>query len=290
LAKKVREEGVGQTMESCMSLGIRVSLNIICKELGLSRQAYYMKKRRDAKRAKESADILDMVKGIRQEQFNVGTKKLHKMLRNTGICFGRDRLHKLLKEDDLLVKRKKKYIRTTNSKHWMRKYPNLIKGIDLSYANQVYVSDITYIRHHDGFSYLFLISDLYSRKIVGWSLSRDLRAKHAVKALRMALRREKPAKKLIHHSDRGIQYCSKEHVNLLKKYKIGISMTEDLHVYENAVAERVNSTLKNEFELEGRFKTHQELEKGVNEVITVYNTKRLHMSINYMTPSSKHAA
>jgi transposase InsO family protein len=165
----------------------------------------------------------------------------------------------------------------------------LIKGLKIRKTNEVFVSDITYIRLRQDFSYLFLITDVYSRKIVGYSLRNNLATEGALKAMKMAIR-GKEVKGLIHHSDRGVQYCSNEYVKLLKKNKIEISMGEAGNPYDNAIAERVNGILKTEFYLGETFNNFTQAEKAVEQAIELYNNLRPHMSIDYLTPEQKYAA
>ena len=187
----------------------------------------------------------------------IGTRKLYSLLqvqfRETGIKLGRDGFFELLRENHLLQKCKKRYIQTTNSKHMFRKYPNLVREIKIDRTEQVWVSDITYVRTEQGFCYLSMITDAYSRKIVGSAVSNSLSTEICSRALEEALRGRKSKTKLIHHSDRGIQYCSKEYVGLLESNGIEISMTENGDPYENALAERMNRTIKEEFFGEGKF-------------------------------------
>lgn len=201
---------------------------------------------------------------------------------------GRDRLFDKLRENGLLVKWKKKYIQTTNSRHRFKKYKNLIKEIEPTGCNQHYVSDITYIDTLEGYGYLSLITDRYSRKIVGYELSKSLSIEGSLKAAKMAIQGVSEPEKLIHHSDRGIQYCSKGYVELLQKRGIRISMTEEDHVYENAMAERVNGILKEELLLGGKFLSYNIAKQTVKEAVKIYNEERLHMSLGYITPQEKH--
>lgn len=237
--------------------------------------------------------ILDKVKKIRQRQPKVGTRKLHRMvneqLKNDGIQIGRDRLFGLLRAHKLLIKPRRRYKQTTYSRHRFRKYGNLIRGIKLMRPNQLYVADITYIFTLEGYCYLALITDAYSRKIVGYNLSRSLGIDGCFYALKMALEPLSGPANLIHHSDRGIQYCSQAYVDLLCKHGVQISMTEENHVYENALAERVNGILKNEFLLGENLASFAVAKELVEEAIHIYNTERLHLSLNYMTPEMKHA-
>ena len=212
------------------------------------------------------------------------------MLRDHEVGIGRDRLFRVLRRRGLLVRRKKKYVRTTQSAHRFRVYKNLILHEKAERAEGVYVADITYIDTMEGYCYLSLITDEYSRKIVGYALNKSLSIEGSVEALQMALRRTKNPKALIHHSDRGIQYCSKGYTDLLKKKGVRISMTEENHVYENALAERVNGILKEELQLGEKLLSYSVAKKLVDEAVKIYNEERLHMSLDYVTPAQKHAA
>lgn len=203
---------------------------------------------------------------------------------------GRDKFFDILRKNSLLIKPKRKYTRTTNSNHWFKKYKNLIKELSVDKINQVFVSDITYIRVGSKFAFLSLITDLYSRKIVGYALHPDLTANGPLLALKMALKSVSDPSKLIHHSDRGIQYCCDMYTKLLLLKKVKISMTEENHVYENAVAERVNGILKGEFSMGTTFKSLPEATKAIKEAVILYNTVRPHLSLNYLTPEQKYVA
>lgn len=237
---------------------------------------------------------MKLVQSIRRNQPKIGGKKLYwrlkKDLEQLPDCIGRDKFFDILRKRGLLVKRKKKYARTTDSWHRFRKYRNKLKGKALTAPNQAYVSDITYLRTSPGFVYLFLQTDAYSRKITGWSLSESLSIEGAIKALRMSLRGCKTAKDIIHHSDRGIQYCSKDYVKIVKKHEMQISMTEENHCYENAIAERVNGILKDEFMLDETFATKQLAIKAVKQAIACYNNNRPHWSLGLRTPQQVHEA
>lgn len=266
----------------------------VCRAYGHSRQGYYKRRIVEKKRSEENDIVLKKVLEIRKRQPKVGARKLQKMvnacLNEEGQFIGRDRLFDLLRDKGLLVARKRNYRLTTNSNHWFLKYQNLIKDLDITRRNQVYVSDITYISTYDGFCYLSLITDVYSRKIVGYALSRSLSVEGSLKALKMALREVKAPGELTHHSDRGIQYCCTAYTSLLKKRGVKISMTEKDHVYENALAERVNGILKDEFILGSKIVSHRVAKKMVKEAVEIYNKERLHTSLDYMTPEQKYAA
>lgn len=222
----------------------------------------------------------------------LGTRKLHKKLqedfKEAGIRIGRDAMFKMLGEADLLIRPKRRYIQTTDSRHWMRKYPNLIKELDVTRSEQLWVSDITYIPTDEGFGYLSLITDAYSKKIMGYAFRRDLTKEGPLEALRMALDHRQYREAIIHHSDRGYQYCSKDYVDLLNCHQIAISMTQDGNPYENAIAERVNGILKHEFLLQDSFQTLELAAMVIHEGITIYNTQRPHLSLDMQTPDHVH--
>jgi len=206
-------------------------------------------------------------------------------LLHANIKMGRDALFDLVAANNLQVtKRKRRYI-TTNSNHVFKKYPNLIRGIAPDGPDQIWVSDITYIRSGEEFLYLFLITDMYSKKILGYRLAKTLDSSHAVNSLQDAIRNSsKPITGLTHHSDRGIQYCSKDYIKLLEKHNIKISMTENGDPLENPVAERVNGILKDEYLNQYQRLTLIQLEKSIQK----YNNERPHLSINMLTPEQAH--
>jgi putative transposase len=265
------------------------SIEQVCKCIHLHRDAYYKYKRRAGQRKTVESQVMDLVKTEREIQSRVGTRKLHKELNNTfqerGLKVGRDRLFNILRTRDMLVKRKKLTFKTTNSYHHFHKYSNLVKDMNVTARNQVWVSDITYIRTVKGFCYLALITDMYSRKIVGYDISDSLELTGCLRALQKALRQARPADGLVHHSDRGIQYCSNQYVTELKKRDIRISMTEENHCYENAIAERVNGILKDEFYLDQCFVNTFNAAVATKNAIDIYNNKRLHLSLGYKTPN-----
>ena len=240
----------------------------------------------------ESEKVIELVKKIRKRMPRIGTRKIYHILReefeSKRIKIGRDKLFKILRKNRLLITKTKRYVKTTNSKHWLKKYPNLIKGIEIDRPERLWVSDITYIRTDDGFCYLTMITDAYSRKIVGYNTSKSLGNEGAIRALQMALKNRKTREELIHHSDRGLQYCSKEYVELLEANKIKISMTEQSDPYENALAERMNRTIKEEFLLIEKFRDYQLLQRTVAESVDIYNTERPHLSCGMHYPADVH--
>lgn len=263
----------------------------LCRLLGYSKQAYYKRKTRSVPFAQHQ-NILQSVQRIRQQLPRCGARKLQYMLNTdgalTGKKVGRDYLFSLLRNYGLLVGKRKKYHKTTNSKHWMRKYPNIIKELDIVRPEQVWVADITYLELENEHRYLHLITDAYSKRIVGYELADNMRATTTIKALQRALNQREYQGELIHHSDRGLQYSSAIYTQLLHENKIGISMTEDSDPYENAVAERVNGILKDEFGLDKVFTDSKLMTRQVHESIALYNQLRPHLSIDMLTPNQAH--
>lgn len=259
--------------------------------LGYTRQALYKKVGADEKTFLQAELILQKVQQIRKKHKRVGTRKLHKMLepffKEHDFNLGRDGLFDMLREFRMLIKPLKRKYCTTNSYHRFYKYPNLIKEWQPSAPNQLWVSDITYIEAGKKFMYLSVITDAFSRKIVGWHLSDSYSTEGTVQALKMALSNNKKIEGLIHHSDRGVQYCSKEYVQILQRKQVRISMTENGDPYENALAERVNGILKGEYLDEG-YEDKNGAKKDVSHAIRLYNTERLHMSIGMKTPAFIH--
>lgn len=266
---------------------------MFCKLFGYTRQAYHKQlKQFSGTRIKERI-ILDHVLMIRRQMPCLGTRKLHYLLEPIcmieGVKYGRDKLFTLLAREDLLVKRRRKYTCTTNSKHWLRKYPNLIKDVVPDRPEQIWVADITYVPVPRGHQYLHLITDAYSKQIMGYELSDNLEAASTSKALRMALRqRIHCGLPLVHHSDRGLQYCSKQYTDILRKNHMQISMTENGDPYENPIAERVNGILKQEFFLGDMPGSLNENKRMVAKNIEIYNRSRPHLSCGMLTPIQMH--
>lgn len=268
---------------------IKASISEICSCFGLTRDAYYKFFKRRKKREAVATKVVKLVKEERKDQPRVGARKLYEALHTLfileGLKVGRDKLFEILREHEMLIRRKKTSCKTTDSYHRFHKYNNLVKDMEVTAPNQVWVSDITYIRTIKGFCYLALITDMYSRKIVGYDISDTLELAGCLRALKKALKAARPAVGLVHHSDRGIQYCSNQYVDELKKRKIKISMTEENHCYENAVAERVNGILKDEFYLDQCFFSTGHACIATKSAIEIYNSKRLHLSLGYKTPN-----
>jgi len=210
-------------------------------------------------------------------------------MKDNGIKMGRDKLFSLLREHGLLVKPRRRRMRTTDSNHVYRKYPNLIKEYEPCRPEQIWSSDITYVLTEEEFVYVSLVTDQYSKKIMGHHVHATLEAEGPLKALSMALKnRCHTETRLIHHSDRGIQYCSGEYIGLLERNGIHISMSAPGNPYENAVSERVNGILKSEFYLDGYFSTIEQVRKAVKEAVLLYNNRRPHTSCDYLTPEQAH--
>jgi putative transposase len=272
-----------------------IGLVRICRLFGLSRQAYYKHGWEVIDRTKTHDIIIKLVRKIRETHPRIGTRKLHLMLQplltEHQIKIGRDGLFNLLSNNQLLIRRRKRKVYTTQSQHWFKKYPNLIKDIRIRGINQLWVSDITYVRKANGFLYLSLITDAYSRKVVGYHIAESLAAANTLQALHMALRlNNKPLNNLIHHSDRGIQYCSYDYTNLLKTHNISISMTQSGDPLENALAERMNGIIKNEYLFNKRIRNINHARALLNQAIDAYNNERPHSSIKMVTPNKIHQA
>ncbi len=222
----------------------------------------------------------------------IGTRKLYYLIKdeliNQNIKLGRDVLFNFLRAEHLLIKPKRSYVKTTNSKHWMKKYPNLMKEMEVTKPEQLWVSDITYIQTTGGHNYLSLVTDAYSKKIMGYELLDNLTTAGPLKALESALKSRKYNHDLVHHSDRGLQYCSAEYVKKLNDNNVKISMTENGDPYENAIAERINGILKHEFLIKDGFNNHLEAVDVIKESIDIYNNERPHSSCYLLTPNQTH--
>lgn len=272
-----------------------VGISRLCRLLGVSRQAYYQHFWRKESISIEQQLILDQVLIIRKNHRHMGTRKLYEKLQpfmlDHQIKIGRDALFDLLALHGLLV-RKKRSVRTTNSSHWLRKWTNLIKEFTPCQPNELWVSDITYWKTKQGFYFISLITDAYSHKIIGYNVASNLETIESVKALKMALLALKGKQedhfKLIHHSDRGIQYCSSSYVDLLRGNNISISMTESGDPLDNAIAERINGIIKYEYLHDYDVNNLQVAKELLESVVYLYNNERPHMSIGMLTPNHVH--
>ena len=258
---------------------------------GISRQSVYQQESRDTQRIKELVKVRTMVQTIRMEMPRLGTRKLYYLLKESfeieQIKIGRDTLFDFLRSENMLVRPKKNYTKTTNSKHWLKKHPNLFAPMKVIRPEQAFVSDITYLKSRENTHYLSLVTDAYSRKIMGYKLSDNMNAENVVQALEMALKERLTSNGLIHHSDRGLQYASEIYQNKLIAEAILPSMTDGYDCYQNALAERINGILKQEF-LFYKCNNGNELEKLVIESIEIYNEKRPHLSLGMKTPNFVH--
>jgi len=270
-----------------------ISVSALCERVAMSRQNYYAARRLRQRRQVDEALILELVRRERQVQPRLGGRKLLHLLQTdleeADVHVGRDRFFELLAEQDLLVAPKPGRPRTTNSRHALPVFHNLFAGLDLQAPNEVWVSDLTYIRTEEGFLYAALITDAYSRKIVGAHIGDSLEAEGCLLALEQALRDLPAGKRPIHHSDRGCQYCCHEYVQRLQARGLAISMTEVMHCYENALAERINGILKQEFEMDRTFKTKAQAKAAFQQAVWIYNHRRPHLKLNYRFPAAVHA-
>ncbi len=268
-----------------------------CHHIGISRQAFYQGLARQDEARKCNKRVLELVRSKRLRQPRLGTRKLHHLLSDLmeaeGLNVGRDALFDILRQSHMLVVPRRAYHKTTDSHHRFRRHPNLLKAGSaqvLPYAaEQVWVADITYVPTHSGFVYLSLITDAYSRKIVGHYVHDSLRTEQVSQALLRALRNRQSQQRLVHHSDRGIQYCSDEYQAIHRRHGLTCSMTDGYDCYQNALAERVNGILKGEFLLE-RPADLAQARRMVDESVAIYNCERPHCSLQLNTPDDVHRA
>ncbi|AYB30991.1 IS3 family transposase [Chryseolinea soli] len=271
-----------------------IALIRLCRLLGITSQAYYQHFKHQNSQQTTLKVVLSQVYKIRDRHPRMGGRKIYRMIQSFlhehQIKMGRDAFFKLLEINNLLVVRKKRKVFTTNSQHHFHKYPNLIKQCIPDRVNQLWVSDITYWKINSGYVYISLITDAYSRKIIGYHVAKTLEATGTVQALKMALRtiQTKPIS-LIHHSDRGLQYCCRQYTQLLRDSLIQISMTENGDPYENALAERVNGILKEEYLNEYSVHNLNQAKMTMDLVVRLYNEERPHMSCGYQTPEIIHS-
>jgi len=258
---------------------------------GVSRQVYYRKIKSKQKRQDKATRVIQLVRNIRKDMPRIGTRKLYYMLRKDLklLSVGRDRLFRILQANHLLITPKRSYRITTHSHHRFKKHKNLIEGLSITRPEQVWVSDITYLGSREKPCYLSLITDAYSKLIVGHKVSKNLNTENCVSALNMALRnRLYKSETLIHHSDKGIQYCSDDYQKSLIDNRVLCSMTESYDPYQNAVAERVNGILKQEFMIDSYRVKLSVINQIVKESIHIYNNKRPHYSGYMLTPKQMH--
>lgn len=265
----------------------------MCTRFKKSRAAFYKQMKQEMHQQLIDPVIAELVMEQRKLMPHLGGKKLYHLIkspiRQHSIKMGRDKLFLWLRKEDLLVSRKKRYAKTTHSSHRFRVHKNLIKAEPITGPDQCWVSDITYLRLRKGFCYLALITDAFSRKIIGFDVSQSLELSGCIRALKMACANRK-GKSTIHHSDRGIQYCSYPYIDELRENGILVSMGEVGNCYDNAMAERVNGILKTEFNLDATFRDLGHAQKAVKETICIYNEKRPHMAIGLKMPQELYAA
>jgi putative transposase len=271
-----------------------IGLARLCGWFGVTRQAYYQDGWKGIDISIEENILLNEVSAIRENHKRMGTRKLYDKLQPfmLEIKMGRDALFDLLSSNHMLVRKRKRRIQTTQSHHWLRKYTNLIHGFTPTAPNQLWVSDITYWKINGSHVYISFITDAFSRKIVGHHVAQTLETVETIQALKMALsglfERPESHLKLIHHSDRGVQYCSHDYVKLLQDNHIQISMTENGDPLENAIAERLNGILKDEYLNDSHVVTLNEARMTLNHAVLLYNEDRPHMSIGNHYPSQVH--
>jgi transposase InsO family protein len=274
-----------------------LSLAKACKFIGLSRQAYYQQIRAEAAVHERDDKVVELVREVRRRLPRVGGRKLHYLLRArlavAGIKLGRDALFATLKRAHLLVVRARAYHKTTDSFHRFYKHPNLIKpGTAIGMPKrpeQLWVADITYVPTQQQCVYLSLVTDAFSRKIVGHHVHATLQTEEVAQALKMALRSRRSRQPLIHHSDRGLQYCANQYQELHVRHGLTCSMTDGYDCYQNALAERINGILKTEFLL-GRPQDLEQARRMVNQSVHIYNEERPHLALQYKTPDEVHRA
>ena len=267
-----------------------MSLSSLCELFGYTRQGYWKQRQEHYREEVDTTALLNEVRMVRVDMPRCGVRKLKVILEEKGHNIGRDRLFALLRSEGMLVVRRHARIITTYSRHWMKKYSNLIKGLKIVHPDQVWVSDITYVeileKGERSFAYLSLVTDAYTHEIVGWALHDSLDTEGPLRALKMAIAQYGGygLNGLIHHSDRGCQYCSQEYVNVLKQYDIQISMTDKGDPYENAIAERVNGIIKNEWLNQMRLTSLDMARGAIKDIVRIYNEKRPHMSLGMLAP------
>lgn len=271
--------------------GIRIVW--LCRHAGMSRQNYYAARRLRQRRQVDEGLIVELVKRERQMQPRLGGRKLLHLLKadleEAQVEIGRDRFFEILAQKDLLVVPKAGRPRTTHSRHSLPVFHNILAGRQFTGSDQGWVSDLTYIRTEEGFLYAALITDVYSRKIVGAHIGDNLEAEGCLRALDQALSQLAPGKRPIHHSDRGCQYCCHAYVERLQERELPISMTEVMHCYENALAERINGILKQEYEMDRTFRTKAQARKAFEQAVWLYNHRRPHQMLEYRFPADVHA-
>jgi len=261
---------------------------------GISKQAYYKRLNTEKQKEEDREIVLEEVSRIRERMPQTGTKKLYNQLRavlsERNIKMGRDGLFSLLRNRGLLIRKTKRFHITTDSKHFFNSSKNLIKELEIIHSEQVFVNDITYIKTDEGHAYAALVTDAYSKKIMGWSLEDNMKVSMVKEALKMAERNcVYQHESIIHHSDRGIQYCCPDYTEYAERQGFVMSTTQKYDPYENAIAERINGILKYEFGLRRSLPSIEIARKMMSQAVSIYNNERQHWSLNLQTPAQVHS-
>ena len=259
--------------------------------VGLSRSTIWRQLRAPSTSNEEELELRSQIQTIALEMRTYGYRPITAELQRRGLKVNHKRVLRLLREDNLLCLRQRAFVRTTDSRHHLRVYPNLARDLALSNINQLWVADITYIRLLREFIYLAMLLDAFSRRCIGWAISRHIDTQLTLTALQMALRTRSISPGLIHHSDQGVQYAATDYVAVLQEHKIQISMSRSGNPYDNAKAERFMRTLKYEEIYMNDYETLAEVRASIEHFIeAVYNRKRLHSAIGYRPPAEFEAS
>jgi putative transposase len=269
-----------------------VSVDRLCRKVGMSRQNYYRQRRQRQVRQVDADLIVTLVKRERRQQPRLGTRKLQRMLKEelaeAGVKAGRDRMFNVLRGRGMLLEPLRRAPRTTNGRHALPVFRNLVKDVEATAPHQIWVGDLTYVRTEEGYLYLASLLDRFSRKIVGYHAGDDLGSEGCLEALAMALGQLPADRYPIHHSDRGCQYCCHDYVQRLWRRDLPVSMTEENHCYENAHAERIQGILKQEYGLGLTFRTKDQARRAVEQGVWLYNYRRPHLNLGYQVPAVVH--
>lgn len=257
--------------------------------MGLAKSTYYYRLKNEPKaklREENDAKVKDLIDNVHIQFSTYGYRKLHKELGRRGVVINEKKIRRIQRKFGLFATQIRKWIKTTDSKHKFKKYPKLLTpALKITNVNEVWVSDITYVRVQTGFIFVAIILDLFSRKVIGWAISKRINAELAVNALKMAIYNRKPDPGCIHHSDQGVQYCSEDYIELLTEWKFQISMSRKGNPYDNAWAESFMKIMKYEEIYLSEYETYEDVVNRLPHFLEeVYNRKRIHSSIGYLTP------